>query len=325
MMRAALAALLLAGVAPPAIAQSSADLPGRVDRIEKELRAVQRKVFPGGDGAYFEPQIAAPVAPPPSEGTPATSAVGDLTARVAALETQVRQLTNQSEVNNHRLDVIEQNYAKLQADTDFRLRQVETGTPSGAPGTPPASAAGSPAPSGTAARKPSPARPASGAGETLGDAQVDLTRPAPSTVPETGAPLAVAKTGDPAEDGYMAGYQLWSQKRYAEAEAQLKEVVAKYPASKRASYSQNLLGRAYMDDGQLSTAADAFLTSYKKFPRGERAPDSLYYLGVTLTKLKKGTQACQVFDELRDVYGATINPTLKGRITTARADAKCGA
>jgi TolA-binding protein len=322
MMRAAFAALLLAGAAAPAIAQSSADLPGRVDRIEKELRAVQRKVFPGGGGEYFEPQITAPAAPPPSEGTPATSAVGDLTARVAALETQVRQLTNQSELNNHRLDVIEQNYAKLQADTDFRLRQVETGTAGGAAS--PSASSGTPAPFGPAGRKPSAARPApAGAGETMGDAQVDLTRPAPATAPEP-APVA-AKTGDPAEDGYMAGYQLWSQKRYTEAETQLKEVVAKYPTSKRASYSQNLLGRAYFDDGQLSTAADAFLTSYKKFPRGERAPDSLYYLGVTLTKLKKGPQACQVFDELRDVYGATINATLKGRITTARADAKCGA
>jgi TolA-binding protein len=328
-MRAALAALLLAGTAGPVIAQSAADLPGRVDRIEKELRAVQRKVFPGGAGGgeYLEPQIAAPAAPPSSEGTPAGSAVGDLTTRVAALEAQVRQLTNQSEVNNHRLDVIEQNYAKLQADTDFRLRQVETGAAGGGGtslGTPPGSLNAS---SGPAGRRPPPARPATSGGETMGDAAVDLTRPAPASPPDTGAPAPtpVAKTGDPAEDGYMAGYQLWSQKRYAEAEAQLKEVVAKYPTSKRASYSQNLLGRAYMDDGQLSTAADAFLTSYKKFPRGERAPDSLYYLGVTLTKLKKGTQACQVLDELRDVYGATINPTLKSRVATARADAKCGA
>jgi TolA-binding protein len=322
-MRLALA-FLLASAATPALAQSSAELGQRVDRVEKELRAVQRKVFPGGNPDYFEPQISAPVPVPTADGTPATSAVSDLTARVAALETQVRQLTNQSEVNNHRLDVIEQNYAKMQADTDYRLRQIETGTAGAAPAT-----GAAPVPFGPGGRTSQPARPApADTGDTMGDqARTDAAPPAAGPGPDTGgAPVpAVAKTGDPAEDGYMAGFQLWSQKRYAEAETQLKQVVAKYPTHKRASYAQNLLGRAYMDDGQLSTAADAFLTSYKKFPRGERAADSLYYLGVTLTKLKKQSQACQVFDELRDVYGATINPTLKGRVATARSDAKCGA
>jgi TolA-binding protein len=101
-------------------------------------------------------------------------------------------------------------------------------------------------------------------------------------------------------------------------------VVAKYPDSARASYAQNLLGRSYLDDGQLSSAAEAFLTSYKRFPKGERASDSLYYLGVTLTQLKKSGQACQVFDEFRDVYGPTASATLKTRVAAGRADAKCG-
>jgi TolA-binding protein len=123
----------------------------------------------------------------------------------------------------------------------------------------------------------------------------------------------------------MAGYTFWTQKRYAEAEAQLKQVVAKYPDHRRASYSQNLLGRAYLDDGQPAAAAEAFLASYKRFPHGERAPDSLYYLGVTLTQLNKTAQACQVYDEFRDVYGPTANATLKGRVAQGRVDAKCGA
>ena len=57
--------------------------------------------------------------------------------------------------------------------------------------------------------------------------------------------------------------------------------------------------------------------------RGERAPDSLYFLGQSLVQLKKPKDACRVYDELLDVYGATISAELKGKVTKGRADAKC--
>ena len=63
-----MAALLLLSTAPAAFApaQAQADLGGRVDKLEKEMKAVQRKVFPGGDNRFFEPEItpAAPQAAP---------------------------------------------------------------------------------------------------------------------------------------------------------------------------------------------------------------------------------------------------------------------
>jgi TolA-binding protein len=322
-MRLAITALLLAGVAAPAFAQpDSAGLPGRVDVLEKEMRAVQRKVFPGANPTYFDPQIAPPTEAPVTTGAPAQSVVSDLTQRVSALEQQMAQLTNQSEVNGHRLDVLEQKLAKMQGDTDFRLNALEGhGAPAPGPdGTPPPQSLMPPtgnagaAPFGPAGRKPPAVR--APAGDTM------AAQAAPDLAPPVDMP---PKTGDPAEDGYMAGYTLWTQKRYSDAETRLKEVVAKYPDSRRASYAQNLLGRAYMDDGQLTSAADAFLTSYKRFPHGERAADSLYYLGQTLTRLKKTTQACQVYDELRDVYGPTLSAPLKARAAQGRADAKCGA
>ena len=123
----------------------------------------------------------------------------------------------------------------------------------------------------------------------------------------------------------MAGYRLWEAKRYAEAEALLKSVVAKYPKHRRASYAQNLLGRSYLDGGKPAMAAEAFYSNYQKMPRGERAPDSLYFLGQALVQLKKPAEACKVYDELRDVYGATIAEPLKSRVSKARADAKCTA
>ncbi len=226
--------------------------------------------------------------------------------------------------------MLEQQFAKLKGDTDYRLNAIEGGAgacrcrgrragPQGGP--PPASGDDQvAAPFGPQGRKPAGGK----APARRHDGRRGGRRRAGSGRRAAAPPPALAKTGDPAEDGYMLGYSLWSQKRYADAETQLTQVVAKYPKSKRASYAQNLLGRAYLDDGQLRDAAKAFYASYKQFPRGDRAPDSLYYLGQTLVRLKKNADACQAYGEFQDVYGATANATLKARVAQGRADAKCG-
>jgi TolA-binding protein len=123
----------------------------------------------------------------------------------------------------------------------------------------------------------------------------------------------------------MYGYRLWEAKRYAEAEKALKDAVAKHPKHRRASYAQNLLGRTYLDSGKPSLASIAFYDSYRKMPDGERAPQSLYYLGQALMVLKKPADACKVYDELSDVYASKIDARMKADIAKGRAAAKCGA
>src|SRR3546814_5892874 len=76
-------------------------------------------------------------------------------------------------------------------------------------------------------------------------------------------------------DAYIYGYRLWEAKFYPEAEAQLKSVVEKYSSHRRASFAQNLLGRAYLDEGKPALASVAFYENYQKRPKGERAPDKI--------------------------------------------------
>jgi TolA-binding protein len=298
-----MAALLLLSTAPAALTPVHAQaLDGRVDKLEKEMKAVQRKVFPGGDNRFFEAEIT-PAAPQASAaGTPATTPLSDLTERVNALESSLQQLTSQVEQNGFKLRQLEDAMTKMKGDTEFRLNQIETGAAAGTkPGAPSTASAAS------AVATPPPV----------------VTSPAPSPTPP--APAPGATSSDAGEAAYMAGYNLWMQKKYPEAEAALKDMVAKYPGHKRASYAQNLLGRAYLDEGKPALAAEAFYTNYQKMPRGERAPDSLYYLGQALMQLKKPKDACRVYGELQDVYGATLSAALKDRVTKARADAKCTA
>jgi TolA-binding protein len=303
------AALLFAGFTAPAIAQSSQTAPvaQRVDRLEREMRAVQRKVFPGGSQQYFEAEIAPPQATGPAPGTPVGSPVADLTARVDTLERELARLTGQAEQNAFKLRQIEESLNRFKGDTEFRMNALEGG----------GGAAPAPGGSGSAPSAGTPTRPATSTRPPLSET------PARDTAPEVPPVAAVTPTGDAGEDAYMAGYRLWEAKRYSEAVTALRGVVTKYPNHKRASYAQNLLGRAYLDDGKPAAAAEAFYANYQKMPRGERAPDSLYYLGQSLVQLKKPADACKVYDELLDVYGEKIAASLKERVAKGRTDAKC--
>ena len=278
-------------LASPALAQRDAPIEARVGKLESEMRAVQRKVFPGGAGMMVEPQIA-PSAPTPVEaaGVPASGAITDLTARVTSLEQQLASMTGQIEQNEFRLRQLEGQFADYRKATDARLAA------------PPVAAS---------------AAPVGGPDVTVPEA------PVPADKAASTAAVAKPSTGDAAEDGYLYGYRLWEAKRYGEAVTALKKVVADFPKSRRASYAQNLIGRAYLDDGKPSLASIAFYDNYKKFPDGERAPDSLYYLGSALVKLDKAADACKVYGELTDVYGATISAKMKADVAKARIAAKC--
>lgn len=311
-MRARFPVLLIAAasaVALPAPTPAQTTIDGRVSRLEKEMRAVQRKVFPGGAGMTLEPEIAPPQAPPTAAGTPAASPVADLQARVTAIETQLRSLTAQVEQGNFKLRELETSVAALQARLAPPAAAVDSVAP---PAVAPAPAAATPAPR-TSAPSSAPTRPtsaASSASEARMAAVAAVERPS---------------TGDAAADAYTYGFRLWDAKFFPEAQVQLKQTVDTHGSSPIASRAHNLLGRAYLDDGKPALASVAFYENYQKRPKGDRAADSLTYLGEALIQLKKPADACKVYLELEEVYGAALRQDLRDMMTKGRARAKCGA
>jgi TolA-binding protein len=89
------------------------------------------------------------------------------------------------------------------------------------------------------------------------------------------------------------------------------------------SWANNLTGRALLDSGQPRAAAEALLANYRGNPKGERAPDSLFYLGQSLVALKQSSQACKAYAELEEVYGDNMRPELKTLLPGAKSRAGC--
>ena len=66
--------------------------------------------------------------------------------------------------------------------------------------------------------------------------------------------------------------------------------------------AQYWLGETYYVRGQYKNAADAFLKGYKKYKSGEKAPDTLLKLGMSLAELGQKDAACSTFNELKTKY-----------------------
>ncbi|MGB7372163.1 MAG: hypothetical protein WA907_13055, partial [Erythrobacter sp.] len=100
----------------PALAQDNDE--ARLRKAEAEIRALQRAVFPGGDGRFFEPQIGPGDAPASSNATvstPSTTAVTDILARLDAIEGQLQRLTALTEENSNTIAGLETRLESVEA------------------------------------------------------------------------------------------------------------------------------------------------------------------------------------------------------------------
>ena len=144
---------------------------------------------------------------------------------------------------------------------------------------------------------------------------------------QAAAATPVDPANDPAEIAYDEGFQLWKAGKYDEAITSLRAFSSAYPKHRRTSWANNLAGRALLDKGEPRAAAEALLANYRSNPKGERAPDSLYYLGQALMQLNQPAQACKAYSELEVVYGASLRAELKRLLPPprrTRAVAKTG-
>lgn len=281
---------LSAGFAADAAAQPQT-IERRVGRLEQDVRTIQRRVFPNGAPNTVEPELqpTRPVTAPPVNET--GDAIATLNARIEALEAQLARVTGQVEENGYRLGQLEEQVRAVRTDLAARLDRLEQ-------------AAATPAAAEPAVEEPA----AEPTGEPLG-------APMEPSAPE-GRPL------DPVQEAYNRGYRLWERRSYAAAAAALTEVADRNPRSRWASWARNLAGRAHLDDNKPATAAQVFLQNYQNNPRGERAADSLFFLGEALVALNRRAEACPVYDELQNNY-PDMRAFLRERLPAARRAARC--
>ena len=279
----------------------------RIDRLERQVQQMQRQLFPKGrpaDTAGFSDDPAA-----------SQSSVVSLDQRLDALEKQMADLVRQSEENGNRLRTLESSLAQTKTDQDQRIAALEqkmTEAASQAPVQGPEST-----PATTVPAKPK------ASGNKTSPAKKTAAIEAPAEGGPATASDAAASPVDEGEDAYSQGFRLWEAGQYDQAIAQLKAFTAAYPKHRRVSYANNLIGRSLLSKGDKEEAAKVFLANYRRNPAGERAADSLYYLGQAEMQLGQPGQACRVYAEFDAIYGVKARADLKKQVADAKAQAQC--
>lgn len=256
----------------------------------------------------------------------AAAAPGDMT-KSAQLEAQIRELTNQLEKRDFEIRQLQQNFDRYKADSDARLQALEaklSGTITGTEGAGPRptyneSGAYTGPSTSSAAPQPVPmqnASPASGGDAsqvsgTLVDpngafqpsatpqlGQINESVPANpdgSITSGRGVPSGGAQSAAQAYDQAFAYLQ---QANYSDAQRAFTDFLKTYSTHPLAANAQYWLGETYFAQTQYSLAAKTFAKAFQDHPQGQKAPDALLKLALTLEKMNKKDDACLTLGEL---------------------------
>jgi tol-pal system protein YbgF len=295
-----MAGLLLAGVlAMPSLAQDAQPQSGggesidaRLGRLEQKIKDLQVLVGTLESFASTKPGAVLPqeAAPAPQGGA------GDLAPRIDALETQIGALTNQIEQMAKQMSALEAKLAATQMPPSAPQAPHVAEPPErqGEAPAPPADTAMAPADSGDTG---DPSKPRWYGPKPGSDELAALLERQAAAEPQN----LTLPSGD-AQTLYQQGYGALLQKDYGGAEIAFKQVVDSFPNDPLAANAQYWLGETYYVRGQYKDAADAFLKGYKKYKSGDKAPDTLLKLGMSLAELGQKEAACSTLEELTTKY-----------------------
>jgi len=116
------------------------------------------------------------------------------------------------------------------------------------------------------------------------------------------------------------GKRLLSEGDYAGAQTSLKQYLQFNPDAADYGEMNYYLGESYYVRGGYADAADAYITSMKRDPRGVKAPDAMVRLAGALRQLGKTSDACATLASLPRQYPeASATVTSKAKLEAARA------
>jgi tol-pal system protein YbgF len=315
-------------VAPAAKPQGGDSIAARLSRVEQKLADLQALV-----GALQSFTRSNPGTPPPQDtssagaGAEPPSSQAELAMRVAALETQIGALTAELEQINQRLNALNaapaaQGPTPLPPDNPPPARQGEAGPP---PDSAMAAMAGSASDGGGSedTSKPRWYGPKPGEDQT---SALPAGAPQPLTPPgaQERQPQSVtaALPGNDVHSLYEKGYGALTQNDYAGAEAAFRQLIESNPKDPLAANAQYWIGESFYRRGQYKNAADAFLKGYKKYKSGDKAPETLLKLGMSLAALGQKDAACSTFGELKTKF-PKASETVRDEAKVEQKKARC--
>lgn len=135
-------------------------------------------------------------------------------------------------------------------------------------------------------------------------------------------PKKVLPPGTPKEQ-YKFAFGLVRKQDFREAIEALEEFIKTYPSEPLTSNARNWLGRTHYVRKDYQRAAEVFLAAYQFQPKGHKAADNLFRLGISLAGMEKKSDACATFDKLEQDF-PDRKPIIEKQLVQQRKKIGCG-
>ena len=126
----------------------------------------------------------------------------------------------------------------------------------------------------------------------------------------------------PAGEQYDFAFRLLLQRRLDEAEVALRSFIHGNADHALVSNAYYWLGEIHYVGNNYEQAANIFAEGYEKLPNGNKAPDSLLKLGISLARLGREEDACRALGEL-DTLFSDVPDMFKRQSEKAKRHAGC--
>lgn len=299
MRRYGLLLVAFAFTASPALAQEDVGaLMDRLDRLERDVSFVQKQVY-RGEGA--------------SEGAssaPLPANAGQLQVRFAQIDEEMRRIRGQIEQVQFQNKQVAADVKRIADDVDYRLRAIEQKQ---------AAAIAEPAPAVATAAVETADEP-----DTAATEKTESAAEKPATYkPEPKEKPALTGNDFPnANAHYSHAFKLLNEKKFTEASTSFDAFVKKYPSDPLTSNAYYWLGESQFARKDYTRATESFRKGFEAAPDGQKAPDNLYKLAMSLAQIKRNNEACIVLSQVASKYSESAARTA-ARATEARTTLKC--
>ena len=302
-MVAALGVLLI--VTSPVAAQQSRseirDLKKQIVRIEKQLRAVQKRVF--GKNFSSVEALAQAETEAGRHSLSRAELLASMEVRIAGIDRQMRLLTGKVEELEFHQSRLLSEIGKLQEDIEFRFRELEQRT---------AAAAKEKSVGPTTRRSPFVET------ESPEEAEKQLQKAkAEERAFKARIEAARLPSGSP-EEQYEFAQDLMRRGDYEAAEKAFSNFITVHSDHGLTGNAQYWLGETFYVRKDYPRAAEAFLVGYRKYGDGAKGPDNLLKLGLAMAGMGQNEEACTILRELEIRY-LKANQRIKRR---AEAEAR---
>jgi tol-pal system protein YbgF len=216
--------------------------------------------------------------------------------RLNEIEDQFRQLTNQFEEINFKMDKLSTRITKMQSDNQMRFSDLENIDPKNNINKKKAKLPGTSEPQDLGAI---PGYSSKNLPEEQETNSIGTTAAVTTSEAERSESLLPNKSP---KEQYEFAISFMKIGDYETAEFALKEFIDKNKDHDLAGNAQYWYGETFRIRQLYSDAATAYLDGYQNYPKSDKAPDNLLKLGITMVQLGEKEQGCTMITGIKKQY-----------------------